>query len=141
MLMGLSSLTLVVAVIGISVMVGGGSTAVAPAAQTSQNATACKLFEDGVNQLTDALQLALTDGPLAKDAIIAAHDMLPSRIKDAEDKAEGDVAVAIRQARKLAPIPGVFSMDDTDLAFVMSKQIVAEKCQADGATIDIHKLE
>lgn len=139
MLIGLSSLTLVVAVIGISVMVGAGP--VTPAAQTSKNETACKLFEDGVNQLTDAFQLALTDGPLAKDAIIAAHDMLPSRIKDAEDKAEGDVAVAIRQARELAPTPGIFSTDDTDLAFFMSKQIVAEKCKADGATIDIHKLE
>jgi hypothetical protein len=139
MIMGLSSLTLVVAVIGTSVMVGAGS--MTPAAQTSKNETACKLFEDGVNQLTDALQLALTDGPLAKDAYIAAHDMLPSRIKDAEDKAEGDVAVAIRQARELAPTPGIFSMDDTDLAFFMSKEIVAEKCKADGATIDIHKLE
>lgn len=139
MLMGLSSLTLLVAVIGISVMVGAGS--VTPAAQTSKNETACKLFEDGVNQLTDAYQLALTDGPLAKDAIIAAHDMLPSRIKDAEDKADGDVAVAIRQARELAPTPGIFSHDDTDLAFFMSKDIVAEKCRADGATIDLHEIK
>lgn len=139
MLMGLSLVTLVVAVIGISVMVGAGS--VTSAAQTSKNETACKLFEDGVNQYTDALQLGLTDGPLAKDAIIAAHDMLPSRIKDAEDKAEGDVAVAIRQALEFAPTPGIFSLDDTDLAFFMSKQNVAEKCQADGATIDIHELE
>ncbi|MCQ6273296.1 hypothetical protein M8J71_22895 [Pseudarthrobacter sp. R1] len=138
MFMGLSSLALVVAVIGISVMVGAGS--VTPAAQTSKNETACKLFEDGVNQLTDALQLAFTEGPRVKDAIIAAHDMLPSRIKDAEDKAEGDVAVAIRQARELAPTPGIFSTDDTDLAFFMSKQTVADKCQADGVTIDIHKL-
>lgn len=138
MLMTLTSVALVVAVIGISVMVGAGS--VTPAAQTSKNETACKLFEDGVNQLTDAYQLALTDGPLAKDAIIAAHDMLPSRIRDAEDKAEGDVAVAIRQARELAPTPGIFTADDTDVAFFMSQEIVAEKCKADGATIDIHRL-
>lgn len=138
MLMGLGSLTLVVAVIGISVMVGAGS--VTPAAQTSKNETACKLFEDGVNQLTDALQLAFTDGPLAKDAILAAYDMLPSRIRDAEDKAEGDVAVAIRQARELAPTPGS-SDEDAVVAFFMSKDIVAEKCKADGATIDIRKLE
>jgi len=77
MLMGLSSMALVVAVIGISAMVGAGS--MTAAVQTSKNETACKLFEDGVNQLTDALQLALTDGSLAKDAIIAAHDMLPSQ--------------------------------------------------------------
>lgn len=138
MLMGLSSLALVVAVIGISVMVGAGS--VTPAAQTSKNETACKLFEDGVNQLRDALQLALTEGPRAKNAILAAHDMLPSRIKDAEDKAEGNVAVAIRQARELAPTPGIFTADDTDIAFFMSTDTVAEKCKADGAAIDIHKL-
>src|SRR5690349_9367559 len=42
-LMGLTGLTLVVAVIGISVMVGAASAT--PAAQTSKNATACKLFE------------------------------------------------------------------------------------------------
>jgi hypothetical protein len=136
--MGLSSLTLVVAVIVISVMVGVGS--VTPAAQTSKNETACKLFEDGYNQYADALRLAFTDGPLAKDAIIAAHDMLPSRIKDAEDKAEGDVAVAIRQTRELAPTPGIFSSDDTDLAFFMSTDIVAQKCKADGATIDLREL-
>ena len=137
--MGLTGLTLVVAVIGISVIVRGGS--VSPAAQTSKNATACKLFEDGVNQLMDAYQLALTEGPRAKNAIIAAHDMLPSRIKDAADKADGDVAVAIRQARELAPTPGIFSTGDKDVAFIMSQQTVAEKCQADGATIDIHKLK
>lgn len=86
-LMVLSSVTLVVAVIGIAVMVGGGSTTVTPAAQTSKNATACKFFEDGYNQLTDAVRLKL-----ARDALIEAKDMLPSRMKDAADKAEGDVA-------------------------------------------------
>lgn len=122
-LMGLSSLTLVVAVIGISVMVGvgSGSTTVFPAAQTSKNATACKLFEDGYNQLADALRAKVSS------AAITAHDMLPSRIKDAEDQAEGDVAVALRDARELAPRLG-WSSDDAGLAFFMSTHTVVQKC-------------
>lgn len=134
-LMGLSSLTLVVAVIGLSVMVGGGSTAVAPAAQTSQNATACKLFENGYNQLTDAVRLKL-----GRDALIEATDMLPFRMKDAADKAEGDVYVAIRDTREFyAARQG--GSNDAGVAFFMSTEIVAEKCQADGVTIDLHEMK
>lgn len=57
---GIDRVDMVAAVIGISVMVGAAS--VDPAAQTSKNAPACKLFEDGVSQLMDAYQLALTEG-------------------------------------------------------------------------------
>lgn len=134
-LMGLSSLTLVVAAIGISVMVGGGSTTVTPAAQTSKNATACKLFEDGYNQLTDAVRLKL-----GRDALIEATDMLPSRMKDAQDKAEGDVYVAIRDTREYHAASRGGS-NDAGVAFFMSAERVAQKCQADAVTIDLRKMD
>lgn len=95
----------------------------------SKNATACKLFEDGYNQLADAAKQKL---PAA--TVVSERDMLPSRISDAEAKAEGDVAVAIRGARELAPKIG--SSDGP--AFFLSAGTVAEKCKADGATIDLH---
>lgn len=95
----------------------------------SKNATACKLFEDGYNQMTDAAR-----AKLASSAVIAERDMLPSRIRDAENKAEGDVAVALRSARELAP--GIGGSDGA--AFFLSAGTVAEKCKADGAAIDLH---
>lgn len=135
-LMGLSSLTLVVAVIGISVMFGvrTGSTTVTPAAPISKNSTACKLFEDGYNPLTDAVRLKLS-----KDSLTAARDKLPSRIKNAEERASGNVAVALRDTREFAAGPG--SSDDVGVAFFMSAETIAWKCEADGVTIDLHKME
>jgi hypothetical protein len=57
------------------------------------------------------------------------------RIKDAEDKAEGDVAVAIRDSRELAAGHG--SSTDAGMAFFMSTFTVAQKCKADEVTIDL----
>jgi len=96
----------------------------------SKNATACKLFEDGYNQLTDAAR--------AKRDVIAEYDMLPSRIRDAQDKAEGDVAVALRNARELAPSDATAFLKNA-AAFFKSADTVAEKCKADGAAIDLHR--
>jgi hypothetical protein len=135
MLMALSSVTLVVAVIGIAVMVGGGSTTMTPAAQTSKNETACKIFEDGYNQLMDAVRLKL-----GRDALIEATDMLPFRMMDAEDKAEGEVYVALRDTREFY-VARQGGSNDAGVAFFMSKNIVAEKCEADGVIIDLHEMK
>lgn len=98
----------------------------------SKNATACKLYEDGYNRLADSVRLKL-----GVDAVKADRDMLPSRIKDAMDKAEGDVAIAIRQSKELAP--GLASGNsDAGTAFFMTTDGVAEKCKADGVPIDLH---
>lgn len=98
----------------------------------SKNATACKLYEDGYNQLADSVRLKL-----GADAVKADRDMLPSRIKDAMDKAEGDVAVAIRQSKEL--VRGLAAGDsDAGTAFFMSTDTVAAKCKADGVAIDLH---
>jgi hypothetical protein len=98
----------------------------------SKNATACKLFEDGYNQLTDAVRAKM---PAAE--VISERDALPSRVRDAENKAEGDVAVAIRNSRELAS--GLASgNDDAGTAFFLSTTTVADKCKADGAAIDLH---
>lgn len=100
----------------------------------SKNATACKLYEDGYNQLADSVRLKL-----GVDAVKSDRDMLPSRIKDAMDKAEGDVAIAIRQSRELAP--GLASGNsDAGTAFFMTTDAVAAKCKADGAPIDLHQM-
>lgn len=132
-LTGLCALTLVLVSIGISVMVGirPASTAVPPAERTSTNTTACKFFEDGYNQVADAVRARVPE------ALVAAHDRLPSRIRDAENKAEGDVAVALRDIRELVPLMG--SSDGA--AFFMQAETVAQECKADGATIDLHKMK
>ncbi|SDP74216.1 hypothetical protein SAMN04487914_13252 [Arthrobacter sp. ok909] len=111
------------AVLAIALVACGGA---------SKNATACKLYEDGYNQLADSVRLNL-----GADIVKSDRNMLPSRIKDALDKAEGDVAVAIRESKELAP--GLASGDsDAGTAFFMTTDTVAEKCKADGAPIELH---
>lgn len=96
---------------------------------TSKNATACKLFEDGYNQMTDAVR-----DKLPSATVTAERDMLPSRIRDAQDKAEGDVSVALRNARDLTPSIG----GSDGASFFMAAGTVTEKCKADGVTINLH---
>jgi hypothetical protein len=100
----------------------------------SKHTTACKLFEDGYNKVTDSVR-----SKLSYETIMAEHDMLPYRIPDAEEKTEGDVAVALRDARELAPGLGSGNQD-AGVAFFMSADTVGQKCKADGAAIDLHAM-
>lgn len=103
----------------------------------SPNATACKLYENGYNQLMDAVR---NKEPAA--TVRAENAALPSRVSDAFDKATGDVAVAIGDSKALASQmvanPG---NSDTGTAFFMQAKAVVKACSAAGAGITLHSTE
>jgi hypothetical protein len=101
----------------------------------SANATACKLYESGYNQLVDSVR-----DKQAPDVVRAESDALPSRVADAFAKASGDVAVALADSKNLAAQmianPG---NQDTGAAFFIQAADVQKACEKAGASISLHK--
>jgi predicted nucleotide-binding protein (sugar kinase/HSP70/actin superfamily) len=106
----------------------------------SANDTACKLYADGYNKMADLVKAknAKTDG-VTTEQVVAASDMLPSRIKDAFDRATGDVAVEMKSSLEMAnAMKADPYSSDTGTAFFLTTKQVEKACVADGAGIKLH---
>lgn len=105
----------------------------------SANSTACKLYEDAYNQMADAVRM-VGEGVLERESAIAANDLVPARIADAYEKANGDVAVAMRSSLELAEANAALNTEDAGVAWFMSTTEVADACAADGAPITFNEM-
>ena len=123
-----ASVSLALAVVGVALVALTGCA-------DSANSTACKLYEDAYNRVTDAVR-----EKQPAEYVKAQSSALPSRIADAFDKASGDVAVALRDSRDLAEgMIADIGDDDTGTAFFLQAQDVAKACSAAGASISLHE--
>jgi len=122
------------AVVALALLIGGATLLRGP----SENLTACKLYEDGYNQLADATRHKL-DGTGSTDEVRDQFARLPGRIMDAQRVAEGDVAVEMRSSWELAQAYlGNPNSEDIGTAFFLSTTHVSKACSAGGAAIDLH---
>lgn len=108
----------------------------------SGNATACDLYESAYNHIADTARSVNNGGGATRDDAIAEINSAPSRFKNASDRAEGKVAVAMSDTLEyINAYSADHSSADAGTAFFISAQMVKDACAADGAPIDLHKLK
>lgn len=129
---------IITGVIVLALLIAGGVALLSP---PSANVTACKLYEDGFNQVADAVHMK-AQGMVDADHVQSQFARLPARIKDAQQSAFGDVAVEMRSSQELSQqYLNNSDSEDLGIAFFLSTVSVEDACAADGAGIKLHEMK
>jgi hypothetical protein len=102
----------------------------------SQNADACKLYEASQNSLNSAMK-AQQIGVFSQADVRSEFANMPRGVKEAADKAHGDVLVAMQESYHYASTYQRSPTSDNGTAFFMQRTDVEKACKKDGAEMHL----
>lgn len=102
---------------------------------SAEDETACKLFADANNRVTEALNARESEGDSARERFRQEAADLPRRVNEAAQRATGDLAVILRDAADYAPYHT--DGDDAAMMYHFYERDVYEACAGLGVDLEI----